>query len=149
MGCHFLLQGTFPTQLLKPGLPHCRQTLNRLSHHFLLQGTFPTQLLKPGLPHGRQTLNRLSHRGSPSRVQLFCDHMCCSPQGSSVHGILQARIPDWVDYPFSRGSGFDPGIQPVSPALAGGLFSTEPPGRLTADTFGIAFGGRENDLELK
>ena len=32
MGCHFLLQGFFPTQGLNPGLPHCRQTLNRLSH---------------------------------------------------------------------------------------------------------------------
>ena len=32
MGCHFLLQGIFPTQGLNPGLPHCRQTLYRLSH---------------------------------------------------------------------------------------------------------------------
>ena len=71
-----------------------------------------------------------------------------SPQGSSVHGILQGRIPYWVAYPFSRGSGFDPGIEPISPALVGGLFSTEPPGRLTADTFGFSFGGSENDLEL-
>ena len=30
--CHFLLQGIFPTQGLNPGLLHCRQTLNRLSH---------------------------------------------------------------------------------------------------------------------
>ena len=30
--CHFLLQGIFPTQELNPGLPHCRQTLYRLSH---------------------------------------------------------------------------------------------------------------------
>ena len=27
-----------------------------------------------------------------SHVQLFCDPMDCSPPGSSVHGILQARI---------------------------------------------------------
>ena len=27
VGCHFLLQGIFPTQESKPGLPHCRQTL--------------------------------------------------------------------------------------------------------------------------
>ena len=26
VGCHFLLQGIFPTQGLDPGLPHCRQT---------------------------------------------------------------------------------------------------------------------------
>ena len=30
--CHFLLQGIFPTQGLKQGLPHCRQTLYHLSH---------------------------------------------------------------------------------------------------------------------
>ena len=32
LGCHFLLQGIFPTQGLNLGLPHCRQTLYRLSH---------------------------------------------------------------------------------------------------------------------
>ena len=32
MGCHFLLQGIFPTQGSNPGLPHCRQTLYHLSH---------------------------------------------------------------------------------------------------------------------
>ncbi|XDA82486.1 hypothetical protein R6Z07F_012401 [Ovis aries] len=30
--------------------------------------------------------------------------MNCSPSGSSVHGILQARILEWVAVPFSRGS---------------------------------------------
>jgi len=43
-------------------------------------------------------------------VQLFqsCSTLCnlvdCSPPGSSVHGILQARILEWVAMPFSRGS---------------------------------------------
>ena len=52
----------------------------------------------------------------------------CSPPGSSVHGILQARILKWVaisspeDLP-------NPGIQPSSSALAGGLLNTEPPGK--------------------
>ena len=32
------------------------------------------------------------------------DLMDCSPLGSSVHGILQARILEWVAIPFSRGS---------------------------------------------
>ena len=32
MDCHFLLQGIFPTQESNLGLPHCRQTLYRLSH---------------------------------------------------------------------------------------------------------------------
>ena len=34
----------------------------------------------------------------------LCDPMDCSPPGSSVHGILQARILDWVAMPSSRGS---------------------------------------------
>ena len=33
-----------------------------------------------------------------------CDPMDCGPPGSSVHGILQARIPEWVTMPSSRGS---------------------------------------------
>ena len=33
MGCHILLQGIFPTQGSNPGLLHCRQTLDCLSHH--------------------------------------------------------------------------------------------------------------------
>ena len=33
-----------------------------------------------------------------------CDHMNCSPPGSSVHGIFQARILEWMAISFSRGS---------------------------------------------
>ena len=34
----------------------------------------------------------------------LCDLMDCSPPGSSVHGILEAEILEWVAMPFSRGS---------------------------------------------
>ena len=34
----------------------------------------------------------------------LCDPMDCSPPGSSVHGILQARILEWLAMPSSRGS---------------------------------------------
>ena len=34
----------------------------------------------------------------------LCDPMNCSPPDHSVHGILQARIPEWVAISFSRGS---------------------------------------------
>ena len=34
----------------------------------------------------------------------LCDPRDCSPPGFSVHGILQARILEWVAIPFSRGS---------------------------------------------
>ena len=36
--------------------------------------------------------------------QTLCDPMDCSPPGSSVPGILQARILEWVAMPSSRGS---------------------------------------------
>ena len=38
------------------------------------------------------------------RVWLFCNPMHCSPPGSSVRGILQARILEWVGISFCRGS---------------------------------------------
>ena len=39
--------------------------------HFLLQGIVPTQGSNPGLPHCRQTVYRLSHQGSWSRSKIF------------------------------------------------------------------------------
>ena len=33
---------------------------------------------------------------------ILCDPMDCSPPGSSVHGILQARILEWVAMPSSK-----------------------------------------------
>ena len=55
---------------------------------------------------------------------LFTD---CSLPGSSVHGISQARILEWVAFP-SLGDLPDPDIKPTSLALAGRLFPTESPG---------------------
>ena len=53
--------------------------------------------------------------------------MDCSPPGSSVHGILQARILEWVAISSSREDLPDREIKPtslVSPALAEGFFTT-------------------------
>ena len=54
-----------------------------------------------------------------SCVWLFCEPMDCSPPGSSVHGLPQARILEWVTISSSRGSSC-PGIKPASPTMAGG-----------------------------
>ena len=59
----------------------------------------------------------------------LCNPMDCSPPGSSVYGILQARILEWVAIP-SPGDLSDPRSKPspfVSPAFAGGFFTTTPP----------------------
>ena len=58
----------------------------------------------------------------------LCDPMYCSPPGSSVHGIFQARILDGWPFP-SPGDLPDLGIEPASPALARGFFTAEPPGK--------------------
>ena len=58
----------------------------------------------------------------------LCDPMDFSPAGSSVHGISQARVLEWVAIYFSRGSS-----QPRDPTqvscIAGRFFTAEPPGK--------------------
>ena len=44
------------------------------------------------------------HAKSLQQCLTLCDPMDCSPPGSSVHGILQARILDWGAISISRGS---------------------------------------------
>ena len=55
-GLPFPLQGIFPTQELNPGVPHCRQTLYRLSHQGSLNardlGSIPGLERSPGGGHG-------------------------------------------------------------------------------------------------
>jgi hypothetical protein len=53
---------------------------------------------------------------SLSRLPTLCDPVDCSPPGSSVHGVLQARIPECVVISFSRDLP-DPGIKPGFAAL--------------------------------
>ena len=49
------------------------------------------------------------------------------PPGSFVHGILQARILEWLAIPFSRGSSLE--NEPGSPALQADSLPSAPPGR--------------------
>ena len=54
--------------------------------------------------------------------------MDCSPPGSSVHGILQARKLEWVVISFS-GDLPNPEIEPGSPALLADSLLAELPGK--------------------
>ena len=68
----------------------------------------------------------MPHAKSLQSCSTLCDPMDYSPPGFSVREILQARILEWVAMPSSRGSS-QPRIEPVSPmspALAGGFFTT-------------------------
>ena len=56
----------------------------------------------------------------------LCDPMDCSLPGSSVHGILQARILSGLPFP-SPGDLPNPGFEPRFPALQADALTTEPP----------------------
>ena len=58
------------------------------------------------------------------KVTQLCQTLC-NPMDYTVHGILQARILEWVAFPFSMGSS-QPGIEPRSPALEADSLSAEP-----------------------
>ena len=60
--------------------------------------------------------------------QVVCDSMDYRPPGSSVYGILQARIQEWIAISSSRGSSWPRGQTHIS-CIAGRLFITEPPGK--------------------
>ena len=84
--------------------------------------------MRAGLPPrevGRTTRGQQTALSTPARTRTFggarpcltlhrsgcaqpcptlCDPMDCSPPGSSIRGILQARILEWVAILFSRGS---------------------------------------------
>ena len=64
----------------------------------------------------------LSWREVAQSFPTLCDPVDCSPPGSSVHGILQARILEWVAISFSRGSSQPKDRTQVS-CIAGRRFS--------------------------
>ena len=76
----------------------------------------------------RVTVKRLLFSGKVSESEVaqscptLCDPMDCSPPGSSVHGIFQASILEWVAIPFSRGT-FQPRDQTQVPCIADRFFT--------------------------
>ena len=68
----------------------------------------PTRLLCPRNSPGKNTgvgchfLLQCMHAKSLQSCQTLCDPMDSNPPGSSVHGILQARVLEWVAISFSK-----------------------------------------------
>ena len=59
----------------------------------------------------------------------LCNPIDCSPAGSSAHGIFQARILEWADISFSRGSSWPRDRTWVSCVAGRFFFTTELPGK--------------------
>ena len=73
-----------------------------------------------GFPGGTNGKEREREVGQS--CPTLCDPMDCSLPGSSSHGILQARILEWVAIPFSRGSS-QPRDQTQVSCIAGRCFT--------------------------
>ena len=63
-----------------------------------------------------------------AQLCAFCDSMDWSPSGSSIHGILHARILEWIVIPFSKGSSRSWDWTQVC-ALQANSLASEPPGK--------------------
>ena len=68
------------------------------------------------------------YRSVARSCPMFWHPVDCIMPGSSVHGISQARILEWVAISFCWDLP-DPGVKPLCHALGGGFFAIEPPGK--------------------
>ena len=127
----------FPTQESTRGLLHFRQILYQLSHQGsprilewvafpFSRGIFPTQGLNTGLPYccnERWGTCILSNSCIVIvKVKLTQSRLTLYPMECTLHGILQARILEWVGYPFSSGSS-RPRNQPGVSCISGRFFT--------------------------
>ena len=99
--------------------------------HFLLQGIFPTQgsnprFMSPALASRFITTSTTWEAPESVSVIQLCPTLCrpmdCSLPGSSVHRIFQARILEWVAISSSKGS-FQPRDQTQVSCIAGRFFT--------------------------
>ena len=77
---------------------------------------------------GQEVLGKKSESEVAQSCPTLCDPMDCSLSGSSVHGIFQARVLEWIAISFSRGSS-QPGNEPGSTTLQADALPSEPPGK--------------------
>ena len=106
----------------------CVSEMKIMSHQTLSQGSWDALNHHPFTQHPHILMPVLLLLLSCWVVSDSCDPMDCSPFSSSVHGVFQART-YWSRLPFPPQADFpNPEIGPGSPPLAGGFFTTAPPG---------------------
>ena len=127
VGSLSLFQGILPTQGLNPALPHCRQILYQLSHKgsprimewvvYPFLGDLSDPGIEPGSPALKVDSLPTELRRKPSGIQ-------------SLSGVELFVTPYWSGLPFPSPTDLPgPEVELMSPALAGRLFTTEPPGK--------------------
>ena len=129
VGCHALLQGIFLSQA-SPALARAFFTTSTTWEAPVHVGVCINHLLRPSgkcLKCSAQNYLKacqvLCCCCLVAKLYLtVCDLMDCSPPGSSVQGILQARVLEWVAIPSSRGSSW-PRDQTWVSCIAGWFFT--------------------------
>ena len=108
------------------------QRESALNHHICVgSGLFiPSDVSPAHLTKGVSVgfLSGQSESVSSLVMSKFCNHTDRSPPGSSLHGISQARMLQWVAISFSRDLP-NPGTEPKSPTLNLDSLPSVPPGR--------------------
>ena len=92
----------------------------------------PTPVFLPGEFPGQRKMGYSSWSRKVTKLCLtLWDPMDCSPPGSSIYGISQAKILEWVAISFSGGSSWprDQTCTLCGSCFAGGFFTSEPPGK--------------------
>ena len=89
MGCHFLLQGIFPTQGLNPGLSHCRQMLYRLSH----QGSQSEEELKNLLMKVKEESEKVGLKLNIQKIKIMASGPITSRE---IDGETVETVSDFI-----------------------------------------------------
>ena len=87
------------------------------------------------------------HAQSLQLCPTLCNPMDCSPPGSSVYGILQARTLEWVAMPSCRGSSW-PRDQTRISCIARRFFTAEPPGKPSYSPWGLKRVGHDRATNI-
>ena len=132
---HFLPAHSYPLPSSAPLFSEKRQVWSPKSgsHHF---SEAPAEHFQRGV-HTPSTFTSSLQELQSESVVAHCDPMDCSLPGFTVHGLLQARILEWVATPFCRGSPQPRGQIGVS-CIAGRFFTiwaTRRPTRMSTMSF--------------
>ena len=96
-----------------------RQHIKKQRHYFVDKGPYSQSY---GFLSSHVWMWELGHKEGCCPFLPLCNPMDCSLPGSSVHGVLQARILEWVTMSFSRGSSWPRDWTQVT-RIAGRLFT--------------------------
>ena len=114
----FSIQARLAGQFTDPSSRYSKAIISQ-GGEFPMRKTILVATTVSSLPNEEKKVKLLVARSCPT----LCNPMDCSPPGSSVHGILQARMLEWVAISFSRAYSQPRDQTHCKPCIAGSLFT--------------------------